>query len=96
MASPVRGKDQCKVRQVQILGQGRKDNGTARAGPEQQDRAMQEQDQDRARTRCSTRQVGHVRGGSPHSPPSPPSRTWAGRDQREGVSDMAPLQHHHI
>ena len=53
------------------------DSGTDRADPEQ-DRPMQRQDQDGAwaRTRCSTRKAGHVRGGGS------PSRTCAGRVQR--------------
>ena len=45
-----------------------RDSSTTRTDPEQ-NRAMQGQDQDGTRTRCSTRQAEHVRGPSP--PPSP-------------------------
>ena len=56
---------------------------------------MQEHDQDRARARCRTRQAGHVRSGSPTptSTPSPRIPDLAGPAQREGMSDVAQLQH---
>ena len=80
MEGPMRGQDQCKVRQLQILGQDRVGQWHYWADPKQ-DRAMQRQNQGRTRVRCSARQTVNVRSAPPPPPPPIPD---PGRTGSEG------------
>ena len=74
MASPVHSKDQCKVKQVQILSRAGRDSDTTRADSEQ-DRAMQGQE-GQGQVQCTS-----IRTRQEWARTTAASRPWVGRAQ---------------